>query len=173
MRWFPIDFFQRRVVERPEIMTIITKTFFLTMTPGRITCQSVHSGILFQVKRVFVDSGIMWKFSMTPMGFNRWTDRNETFPYLKRKRIIVVMLFLFFFGCLFCACVYFLQCLFLLFLFIYLFIYLLLASLMRAPKLFSTIARKSQFENLLDVSLEDAQYCQLAFLLSRVFTLVR
>ena len=144
------------------------------MTPGRrITCQSVHSGILFQVKRVFVDSGIMWKFSMTPMGFNRWTDTNETFPYLKRKRIIVVMLFLFFFFCLFCACVYFLQCLFLLFLFIYLFIYLLLASLIRAPKLFSTIARKSQFENLLDVRLEDAQYCRLAFLLSRVFTLVR
>ena len=125
MRWFPIDFFQRLVVERPEIMTIITKTFFLTMTPGRrITCQSVHSGILFQVKRVFVDSGIMWKFSMTPMGFNRWTDRNETFPYLKRKRIIVVMLFLFFLAVYFVhVCIFCSACFFYFYLFIYSFIY--------------------------------------------------
>ena len=116
----------------------------------------------------------MWKFSMTPMGFKRWTDTNETFPYQKRKRLIVIMLFLFCL-CILCMCVYFLQCFFLLFfhLFIHSFIYLLLASLMRAPKLFSTIARKSQFENLLDVRLEDVQYRRLAFVLSRVFTLVR
>ena len=109
---------------------------------------------------------------MTPMGFNRWTDTNETCPYHKRKRLIVVMLFLFCLLFILCMCV-FLQCLFLLFfhLFIRSFIYLLLVGLMRAPKLFSTIARKSQ--NLLDVRLEDAQYRRLAFLLSRVFTLVR
>ena len=108
------------------------------MTQGRrITCQSVHSGILFQDKRAFVDSGIMWKFSMTPMGFNRWTDTNETFPYHKRKRLTVVMLFLFCLLFILCMCVFFAVLVsFIFYLFIHSFIYLLLASLTRAPKLF-------------------------------------
>ena len=111
---------------------------------------------------------------MTPMGFNRWTDTNETFPYQKRKRLVVVMLIRFCLLFILCMCVFFAVLVsFIFYLFIHSFIYLLLASLVRAPKLFSTIAKKSQFENLLDVRLEDAQYCRLAFLLSRVFTLVR
>lgn len=106
------------------------------------------------------------------MGFNRWTDTNETFPYHKRKRLIVVTLFLFCLLFILCMCVFFAVLVsFIFYLFIHSFVYLLLASLMRAPKLFSTIARKSQ--NLLDVRLEDAQYRRLAFLLSRVFTFVR
>ena len=139
------------------------------MTPGRrITCQSVHSGILFQVKRVFADSGIMWKFSMTPMGFNRWTDTNETFPYHKRKRLNVIMLFLFCLLFILCMCVFFavlVSFIFFIYLFIYSFIYLLLASLMRAPKLFSTVAGKSQ--NLLDVRLEACAVLSIGFLIIR------
>ena len=64
---------------------------------------------------------------MTPMGFNRWTDTNETFPYLKRKRIIVVMLFLFFFLLfILCMCVFFTMLVS--FIFIYLFIHLFIAG---------------------------------------------
>ena len=99
------------------------------MTPGRrITCQSVHSGILFQAERVFVDSGIMWKFSMTLMGFNRWTDTNETFPYQKSRRLIVVMLFLFCLLFILCMCVFFAVLVSFIFSFIYSFIYLFTAG---------------------------------------------
>ena len=61
------------------------------------------------------------------MGFNRWTDTNETFPYHKRKRLIVVMLFLFCLLFILCVCIFCSACFFY-FLFIYSFICLFIAG---------------------------------------------
>ena len=70
----------------------------------------------------------MWKFSMTPMRFNGWTDTSETFPYQKRKSLIVIMLFLFCLLFILCMCVFFAVLFSFIFSFIYSFIYLFIAG---------------------------------------------